>query len=125
MSTAEITQDITEAVLEGRRKQNVERRVHDIFVENDRRRLERRASERREEQTDRRLASRRGTDPNVDEMVARLQAQQHKKPEGKDHFHHIQLLLAFLAGVIISQIVNFYMEENILTLLLTFFADLI
>ena len=125
MSTAEITQDITEAVLEGRRKQNVERRVHDIFVENDRRRLERRASERREEQTDRRLASRRGSDPTVDEMVARLQAQQHKKPEGKDHFHHIQLLLAFLSGIIVSQIVNFYMEENILTLLLTFFADLI
>ena len=125
MSTAEITQDITEAVIEGRRQQKLERRVHDIFVENDRRKLERRASERREEQTDRRAASRRDSDPKVDEMVARLQAQQHKKPEAKDHFHHIQLMLAFLSGIIISQIINFYMEENILTLLLTFFADLI
>ena len=116
---------MTEAVLEGRRQQKVERRVHDIFVENDRRRLERRASERREEQTDRRAGSRRDSDPKVDEMVARLQAQQHKKPEAKDHFHHIQLMLAFFSGIIISQIVNFYMEENILTLLLTFFADLI
>ena len=125
MSTAEITQDITEAVLEGRRKQNVERRVHDIFVENDRRRLERRANERREEQTDRRIASRRDSDPKVDEMVAKLHAQRHKKPEAKDHYHHIQLMMAFLSGIIVSQIINFYIEENILTLLLTFFADLI
>lgn len=125
MPTAEINQDITEAVLEGRRQQKLERRVHDIFIENDRRRLDRRAQERREEQTDRRAGSRRDSDPKVDEMVARLQAQQHKKPEAKDHFHHIQLMLAFLSGIIVSQIINFYMEENILTLLLTFFADLI
>jgi len=125
MSTTEITQDITEAVIEGRRQQKLERRVHDIFVENDRRKLERRAQERREEQTDRRAASRRDSDPKVDEMVAKLHAQQHKKPESKDHYHNIQLLMTFLSGIIVSQIINFYMEENILTLLLTFFADLI
>jgi hypothetical protein len=125
MSATEITQDITEAVPEGRRQQKLERRVHDIFVENDRRRLDRRAQERREEQTDRRIASRRDADPKVDEMVAKLHAQHHKKPEAKDHFHHIQLMLTFLSGIIVSQIINFYIEENILTLLLTFFADLI
>ena len=125
MSATEITQDITEAVFEGRRQQKLERRVHDIFVENDRRRLDRRAQERREEQTDRRIASRRDADPKVDEMVAKLHAQHHKNPEAKDHFHHIQLMLAFLSGIIVSQIINFYIEENILTLLLTFFADLI
>ena len=65
----------------------------------------------------------RDSDPNVDEMVARLQAQKHKKPEGKDHFHRIQLMLAFLSGIILSQIVQFYIEENILTLILAFIED--
>jgi hypothetical protein len=120
---AELEQEMEEAIIEGRRKKRVERRVHEIFVENDRRRLDRRAVDRRG--IDRRIAGRRDTDPNVDEMVAKLQAQQHKKKEGKDHFHHIQLLMAFLSGIIVSQIVNFYMEENILTLLLTFFSGLL
>ena len=119
----ELEQDMEEAIIEGRRKKKVERRVHEIFVENDRRRLDRRAVDRRGEE--RRIAGRRDTDPNVDEMVARLEAQKHRKKEGKDHFHHIQLLMAFLSGIIVSQIINFYIEENILTLLLTFFADLL
>ena len=121
MATTELEQDMEAAILEGRRKQKIERRVHNIFVENDRRRLDRRAVDRRGEE--RRISGRRNTDPNVDEMVARLQAQKHKKPEGKDHFHHIQLMLAFLSGIILSQIVQFYIEENILSLILTFIED--
>ena len=121
MATTELEQDMEAAILEGRRKKSVERRVHNIFVENDRRRLDRRAVDRRGEE--RRISGRRNTDPNVDEMVARLQAQKHKKPEDKDHFHHIQLVLAFLSGIILSQIVQFYIEENILTLILTFLED--
>ena len=82
MATTELEQDMEAAILEGRRKQKIERRVHNIFVENDRRRLDRRAVDRRGEE--RRISGRRNTDPNVDEMVARLQAQKHKKPEGKE-----------------------------------------
>ena len=117
----ELEQDMEDAILEGRRKKSVERRVHEIFVENDRRRLDRRAVDRRGEE--RRISGRRDTDPNVDEMVARLEAQKHRKKEGKDHFHHIQLVLAFLSGIILSQIAQFYVEENILTLILTFIED--
>ena len=117
----ELEQDMEAAILEGRRKKSVERRVHEIFVENDRRRLDRRAVDRRGEE--RRVAGRRESDPNVDEMVARLEAQKHKKKENKDHFHNVQLMVAFLSGIILSQIVNFYMEENILTLILTFIED--
>ena len=119
----ELEQDMEAAILEGRRKKSVERRVHEIFVENDRRRLDRRAVDRRG--GERRVAGRRESDPNVDEMVARLEAQKHKKKESKDHFHNVQLMVAFLSGIILSQIVNFYMEENILTLILTFFSDLL
>ena len=120
-TTAELEQDMEDAILEGRRKKSVERRVHEIFVENDRRRLDRRAVDRRGQE--RRISGRRDTDPNVDEMVARLEAQKHRKIEGKDHFHNIQLVLAFLSGIILSQIVQFYVEENILTLILTFIED--
>ena len=120
-TTAELEQDMEDAILEGRRKKSVERRVHEIFVENDRRRLDRRALDRRGDE--RRISGRRDTDPNVDEMVARLEAQKHRKKEGKDHFHNIQLVLAFLSGIILSQIVQFYVEENILTLILTFIED--
>ena len=117
----ELEQDMEDAILEGRRKKSVERRVHEIFVENDRRRLDRRAVDRRGQE--RRISGRRDTDPNVDEMVARLEAQKHRKKEGKDHFHNIQLMLAFLSGIILSQIVQFYVEENILTLILTFIEN--
>lgn len=119
----ELEQDMEAAILEGRRKKSVERRVHEIFVEKDRRRLDRRAVDRRGEE--RRVAGRRESDPNVDEIVARLEALKHKKKESKDHFHNVQLMVAFLSGIILSQIVQFYIEENILTLILTFFSDLL
>ena len=124
MSTSETPQYIFNEDPEDRRQREVERRVHDIFVENDRRKLERRAVERREEKTDRRVGSRRDDDPNVDEVLARLQAHQHRKSKVGDHFHAIQLVLAFLSGVILSEIVQFYMDENILTLFMTVLENL-
>lgn len=108
---------------DGRRQKKVERRVHEIFVENDRRKLDRRAVDRRGEE--RRIVGRRDNDPNVDEMIARLQAQQHKKPEKSDSYINVIALISFVSGIIVSQIANFYMEENILKLLLTFLTNLI
>ena len=122
-TTAELEQDMEEAIIEGRRKKRVERRVHEIFVENDRRRLDRRAVDRRG--IDRRIAGRRNTDPNVDEMVERLKQQQHKKSEKSDSYINVVAFLSFLSGIILSQITNFYMEKNILELLLTFLTDLL
>lgn len=124
MSTSEIPQNIFNENPEDRRQREVERRVHDIFVENDRRKLERRAVERREEKIDRRVGSRRDEDPDVEEMLARLQAQQYRKSKVGDHFHTIQLVLAFLSGIILSEIVQFYMDENILTLFMTVLENL-
>ena len=79
MATAELEQDMEAAILEGRRKQKIERRVHDIFVENDRRRIDRRAVDRRSPGVERRMSGRRDSDPNVDEMVERLRQQQHNR----------------------------------------------
>ena len=125
MATAELEQDMEAAILEGRRKQKIERRVHDIFVENDRRRIDRRAVDRRSPGVERRMSGRRDTDPNVDEMVERLRQQQHKKPEKSASYLNVVAFLSFLAGIIVSQITNFYMEQNILELLLTFLSGLL
>jgi hypothetical protein len=124
-TTAELEQDMEEAIIEGRRKKKVERRVREIFVENDRRRVDRRAVDRRSPREERRMSGRRNTDPDVDEMVERLKQQQHKKSEKSDSYINVVAFLSFLSGIILSQITNFYMEKNILELLLTFLTDLL
>ncbi len=121
----ELEQDMEEAVLEGRRKKRVERRVHEIFVENDRRKVDRRAVDRRSPGEERRMNGRRDSDPNVDEMVEKLKQHQNKMPEKSDSYINVVAFLSFLAGIIVSQITNFYLEKNILELLLTFLSGLL
>ena len=126
------------------RDRNVEKVVRDIFTEirdNDRRKKDRRYLERRisneeisenqrnspdrRQTSERRNAGRRKTDQSVDEILERLHAKQKQREKKSDSYATLMLILSFLSGIIVSQIINFYMEENILKKFLTFLNDVI
>ena len=126
-----LSQVMDDAIFEGRRMQDydkfreVDRRTQILKVDQERRRIDRRAIDRRTKGVDRRISGRRQSDPNVDELVSRLNQQKYKKAETKDHYQNVLMMIVFLLGVVVSQIVNFYMNENLLSLILNFILDMI
>ena len=121
---AKFSQVMDDAIFEGRRVQDyeklrqVDRRTQLLKVDQEKRRVDRRAIDRRNKGVDRRVTGRRETDPNVDELVNRLNQQKHKKAMKSDNYHAVLMVIVFLLGIIVSQMVNFYMNENLLSLML-------